>query len=683
MKRSDYLKSSKSIILTTMNDTVYATQTFVVTTFLLLLLHSERCTVVAEATIKENEPHQTNSASVRRLRQKMLYIPDLFDVKPINYQNSNSEWYDSITVSNQARHLSSSLTGVQVKKDSTRTDSKLQIVYDIDIFERLLQSESLSLSMPAQPVPAPTMLPPPAPVPIVVTPPTSPASPIVPLPTVPSTPKAPSPSIPTTPSFPSPTPGVVTPSVTAPQSVPTPFVPTAKDKVGPPMGMSKATVAPFATPTMLLTPSPKGAPSAPTIISAPTMPPMTSKNTVPSSKGASEPPTPPTSKVVSTPPSSPTPKGNPSAPSSKGDIESPAPIGPTLPTSKGSSPPSPPSPKGAPSAPTIIALPTGATPTSNSKVPTSPSSKGSDAPSPPESSYPYSKGPSPSSKGDGSPAESPSPSLVTEQGTTAPTTTDSSRASVILVKCGMTENERSDAILNILSTVTALTDLISETSNAYEARRWLDEQDDLILCSDQPDAVTQRYILALFYFVLNGSDWTNCRATISEVAGSCTIGNPWLDVSHECDWYGVDCNSSTSTISKLTLKANNLGGVLPDELFYLGDLIGLSLDHNQNIGGTIPTAIGKLTLLTYIELDENVLEGTLPTAMYMMSTLQAIDLNGNKLTGTISENIANLPALSVLQIEDNLFEGALPVALSTLEELRKFFVVCLANVECT
>jgi Leucine rich repeat len=60
-----------------------------------------------------------------------------------------------------------------------------------------------------------------------------------------------------------------------------------------------------------------------------------------------------------------------------------------------------------------------------------------------------------------------------------------------------------------------------------------------------------------------------------------------------------------------------------------------------------------------------------------MSTLQAIDLNGNKLTGTISENIVNLPALSVLQIEDNLFEGALPVALSTLEELRKFFVVCL------
>jgi Leucine rich repeat len=216
-------------------------------------------------------------------------------------------------------------------------------------------------------------------------------------------------------------------------------------------------------------------------------------------------------------------------------------------------------------------------------------------------------------------------------------------------------------------------DLVANTTTAYQARQWLDQQDDLILCPESSTAVTQRYIMALFYFQLNGDEWYNCRAVTAPVAGSCTDGTPWLDVSHECDWYGVVCDATTQTITKLTLKANNLMGVLPNEVCDLVQLQGLSLDHNLYIGGTIPEGIGKLSQLTYIELDENFLGGSIPTAFYQMTQLQAIDLNGNKLTGTLSESIANLHALSVLQVEDNLLFGQLPSALSTLQDLCTCF----------
>ena len=264
-----------------------------------------------------------------------------------------------------------------------------------------------------------------------------------------------------------------------------------------------------------------------------------------------------------------------------------------------------------------------------------------------------------------------SPSIFEGEGSMVPIGSDtSSREAMIMSKCGVSESDRSQAVLGDVSTVSPLSELVDEASVAHTALIWLDKEDDLIVCSDGSRAVVQRYVLAMFYFSMNGFEWSNCRASSSEVAGPCIDGKPWLDSSHECEWYGIECDTN-STVTKLTLKANNLVGVLPDELFFLSGLVGLSLDHNMFIGGEIPEAIGKLTQLTYVELDENFLGGSIPDSLYTISTLQAIDLNGNKLMGTISESIMNLPSLAVFQIEDNLFEGALPTGLASLEELRK------------
>jgi hypothetical protein len=191
---------------------------------------------------------------------------------------------------------------------------------------------------------------------------------------------------------------------------------------------------------------------------------------------------------------------------------------------------------------------------------------------------------------------------------------------------------------------------------AFQAYFWLDFNDDQILCPRDPK-LTQRYTLATIYFAMNGPNWKNA--------------DRWLSSTNECDWFGVACNSNDE-VTVLTLKENGLSGDLPDAVFTLTSLTGLSLDHNKEISGSIPPSIAQLAVLEYIELDDNKMTGTIPDELYAMTTLKAIDFNGNAFTGTIADKISNLSKLMVLQLEGNEFVGLLPwFGLAMLKDLCK------------
>ena len=67
------------------------------------------------------------------------------------------------------------------------------------------------------------------------------------------------------------------------------------------------------------------------------------------------------------------------------------------------------------------------------------------------------------------------------------------------------------------------------SSPQEEAARWLADVDQAQISLDSTDSVLQRYIAALLYFSLQGSNWRN-------VTG-------WLSSERECTWYGMTCNS--------------------------------------------------------------------------------------------------------------------------------------------
>jgi Leucine-rich repeat (LRR) protein len=234
--------------------------------------------------------------------------------------------------------------------------------------------------------------------------------------------------------------------------------------------------------------------------------------------------------------------------------------------------------------------------------------------------------------------------------------TGGDRKTTILEKCGVTELERSDALISMLRNISGTSSLTDSASAPFKALYWVDQLDEALVCTSDSSAVKQRYSLAVMYFSLNGPGWNESSL--------------WLGTGTECKWYGVTCDSA-DTITGIVLKENNLTGTLPQELFELTSLTGLSLDHN-GISGTIPDAIGSLTGLQQLELDDNELVGKIPSSIYQISGLKALDLNSNSLIGEISDAIGNFADLMVLQVENNKLTGAIPwYGLASLDKLRK------------
>jgi hypothetical protein len=82
--------------------------------------------------------------------------------------------------------------------------------------------------------------------------------------------------------------------------------------------------------------------------------------------------------------------------------------------------------------------------------------------------------------------------------------------------------------------------------------------------------------------------------------------------SDHCGWDGVICNAAGNAMVLL--------------------LAGMDLE------GTIPTELGLLSNLRYLDMGHNRLHGSLPESLFQVTSLQTLSLSNNALTGTISRN---------------------------------------------
>lgn len=175
-----------------------------------------------------------------------------------------------------------------------------------------------------------------------------------------------------------------------------------------------------------------------------------------------------------------------------------------------------------------------------------------------------------------------------------------------------------------------------------------------------------------------------------------TNGKAWKNNTNWCsdkpisEWYGVKAKGE---VYEIDLSANNLSGIIPDEI---GNLKGLSqlrlwgnnlsgeipisientnleyldLRYNQ-LSGNIPDAIGNLTNLTYIGLTENLFKGEIPSFIGNLSKLRTLDLGDNEFSGSLPVEIANT-SLEELNVAHNQFSGEIPTDIwSSVKSLRK------------
>ncbi|KAL5807744.1 hypothetical protein ACOSQ3_028435 [Xanthoceras sorbifolium] len=123
-----------------------------------------------------------------------------------------------------------------------------------------------------------------------------------------------------------------------------------------------------------------------------------------------------------------------------------------------------------------------------------------------------------------------------------------------------------------------------------------------------------------------------------------------------------------SKLKYLDMTANNLTGALPPEIGNLTNLVQLYLSRN-NLTGTIPPEIGNLTNLVELYLYDNILTGSIPLTLLRLTKLTDLSLRSNQLSGLLPQNLGNLKSLSYLNVRNNSLSGPIPSTLGHLSNL--------------
>ena len=129
--------------------------------------------------------------------------------------------------------------------------------------------------------------------------------------------------------------------------------------------------------------------------------------------------------------------------------------------------------------------------------------------------------------------------------------------------------------------------------------------------------------------------------------------------------------SQVGSLTKLTFLefgSAGLTGSIPSEIGYLTQLTYLGLTSNV-LRGQIPTQIGSLASLNNLRLEVNALTGSIPSEIGHLTTLTTLLLSNNQLKGKIPFQLSQLGSIQTLDMDHNQLTGSVPTQLAVLTNL--------------
>nr|KYP60248.1 putative LRR receptor-like serine/threonine-protein kinase At4g08850 family [Cajanus cajan] len=133
----------------------------------------------------------------------------------------------------------------------------------------------------------------------------------------------------------------------------------------------------------------------------------------------------------------------------------------------------------------------------------------------------------------------------------------------------------------------------------------------------------------------------------------------WNASTDCCSWDGIQCDDHTAHVISIDLRSSHIFGTIDanSTLFHLKHLQTLDLSHNHFNYSQIPSRIGELSQLRYLNLSQAKFSGKIPQQVSHLTKLLSLDLRGSFYDSPFVDNlltgIFHLPNLRYLNLGNN------------------------------